>query len=213
MDVLNRGFGGYNTEWITPVFEQCFAKQHEQQHVPTVRLLTIWLGANDAAFPGSSQHVPLPAFRANLAALVRMVAAPASPRYSPATRVVLLTPPPVNTHQWHWGDRDLATTRTYAEAVKDVARAEGVPALDVFAAFWEAAGEDEARLGELLSDGLHLNAKGYEIVFDLLVEAIKENFPEIHYENLDTVFTSSEKIDPANPGPLLRKDIFKHVSS
>ncbi|KAJ3012366.1 hypothetical protein NUW54_g1898 [Trametes sanguinea] len=58
MDVINRGFSGYNTDWILPVFEQCFATQHEQQYVPKVRILVIWFGANDAAPPPKDQHVP-----------------------------------------------------------------------------------------------------------------------------------------------------------
>ncbi|KAH9919430.1 hypothetical protein B0H21DRAFT_768166 [Amylocystis lapponica] len=111
-------------------------------------------------------------------------------------------------------DRDFAVTRAYAEAARDVAREEGVPVVDVWTAFWEAAGRDEARLGALLVDGLHLNAKGYEIVFGLLVDAIKAHFPELHYEALGTVFSPWDDIDPDDPLPSLQKrDIFKHISS
>ncbi len=65
-----------------------------------MRLLVIWFGANDAAVPPKDQHVPLARYKANLAKLIWMVAAPESPRYSPDTRVILMTPPPVNTLQW-----------------------------------------------------------------------------------------------------------------
>ncbi|KZP03830.1 hypothetical protein FIBSPDRAFT_968657 [Athelia psychrophila] len=89
---------GYNTEWAVPVFEKCFAKQHEQQHLPKVRILTIWSGTNDAAIPPSAQHVPLAAFAAKLVRMVRIITSPLSAHYSPSTRIVLITPPPVNSY-------------------------------------------------------------------------------------------------------------------
>ena len=152
---------------------QIFATQHEQQHVPKVRLLVIWFGANDAAVPPKEQHVPLPRYKANLAKLIWMVSSPESPRYSPDTRVVLMTPPPVNTLQWSVRqaskdppqnlDRDFEVTRTYAEAAKEVAEGEGVAIVDVWTRFWEGAGKVEAELKKYLTDGLHLNGEGYAV--------------------------------------------------
>lgn len=152
---------------------QIFATQHEQQHAPKVRLLVIWFGANDAAVPPKEQHVPLARYKANLAKLIWMVSSPESPRYSPATRVVLLTPPPVNTLQWSVRqaskdppqglDRDFEVTRTYAEAAKEVGEAEGVPVVDVWTRFWEGAGRVEAELKKYLTDGLHLIEEGYAV--------------------------------------------------
>ncbi|OSC97633.1 SGNH hydrolase [Trametes coccinea BRFM310] len=198
MDVINRGFSGYNTDWILPVFEQCFATQHEQQHVPKVRILVIWFGANDAAPPPKDQHVPLDRFRANLRKLLWMVRAPESPRYSPDTRIVLMTPPPVNTAQRDRAqraksppkelDRDFETTKRYAEAVGEVGNLESVPVVDLWNKLFDAAGRREAGLEEFLTDGLHLNEKGYAIVFDELVKTIKENYPKYHYDNMQSVF-------------------------
>ncbi|KAI9056868.1 SGNH hydrolase [Trametes sanguinea] len=198
MDVINRGFSGYNTDWILPVFEQCFATQHEQQYVPKVRILVIWFGANDAAPPPKDQHVPLDRFRANLRKLLWMVRAPESPRYSPETRIVLMTPPPVNTAQRDRAqraksppkelDRDFETTRRYAEAVVEVGKQEGVPVVDLWNKLFDAAGRQEAGLEKFLTDGLHLNEKGYAIVFDELVRTIKENYPKYHYDNMQSTF-------------------------
>ncbi|KAI8998999.1 SGNH hydrolase [Trametes punicea] len=215
MDVLNRGFSGYNTDWIKPVFEQCFAVQHEQQHVPKVRLLVIWFGANDAALPHSPQHVPLPRYKSNLAALAHAVRSPQSPRYSPDTRVVLVTPPPVQPARWareravmdgqsevQAPDRSLEESRKYAEATREVATAEGVAVVDVWTKVWEAAGRDENGLGDFLSDGLHLNEKGFKVVYDALVSTIAENYPEYHYDRLQSVFVEWEQI-ASNPGDLL----------
>lgn len=152
---------------------QCFAKRDERTNLPTVRLLTIWLGANDAAQLPTRQHVPLARYRANLRTLVRTVAAPDSPRYSPATHVLLLTPPPVSEAMWARRqaakdpprvlDRRFEVTRAYADAAREVAAEEGVHVVDVWTAIWEKAEEKEDRLSAYLADGLHLTAEGYKV--------------------------------------------------
>lgn len=152
---------------------QCFAKQHEQQHVPKVRILVIWFGANDAAIKPSPQHVPLPQFSSNMSRLIRMVTDPESPWYSAATKVILVTPPPVNTYQRGADlgsrnpplllDRLFETTKTYAEAVGEVGNKEGVHVVDIWNALYDAAGGDERALSQFLNDGLHLNAAGYDV--------------------------------------------------
>ncbi|KAF9815453.1 hypothetical protein IEO21_04624 [Rhodonia placenta] len=214
LDVINRGMSGYNTEWIVPVFEQCFATQHEQQHVPKVRILTIWLGANDAAPPGALHHVPRDAYAANLVKLIRMVRDPASPRYSPETHVLLLTPPPVNTHQWRVGgalDRNFEATRSYAQAARDVGAAEDVPVVDIWNKFWDACGHVEERLSEYLQDGLHLNQQGYAIVFDEIIKTISATCPELHYDSLTPVFPPWDRIDLDNiPAALDKRSIFSN---
>jgi isoamyl acetate esterase len=102
-----------------------------------------------------------------------MVASPASPRYSPITRIILINPPPVNTYQREDDlqsrdppkllDREFETTRKYAEAVIDVGKQEDLPVVDIWNALYNAAGRDEQALHQFLRDGLHLNAAGYEV--------------------------------------------------
>ncbi|CAE6482109.1 unnamed protein product [Rhizoctonia solani] len=130
LDVINRGLSGYNTEWAIPVFEECFAKSEVQSLLPKVKLLVIWFGANDACLEQSPQHVPLPKFIENINKLVDIPTSPSSPRYSPTTRVVLVTAPPINATQRgkELGsrnppiapDRTHETTKAYAEAVVDI---------------------------------------------------------------------------------------------
>lgn len=60
-------------------------------------------------------------------------------------------------------DREFEVTKKYAEAVRDVATKEGLPVVDVWNALYNAAGREERALGKFLSDGLHLNAAGYEV--------------------------------------------------
>ncbi|KAJ8520990.1 hypothetical protein ONZ45_g2248 [Pleurotus djamor] len=143
-----------------------------------------------------------------------MVTAPSSPYYSPDTKIVLITPPPINTHQRRADlesrdpplalDRLFEVTKSYAEAVKEVASQEKVAVIDVWTAFWEASGKDEQNLGKVMDDGLHPNAKGHDIVFGALIKTIAEEYPELHYDKLKPVFPPWAEIDWSNPGPSLR---------
>ena len=102
-----------------------------------------------------------------------MVRSPSSEYYSPKTCVLLISHPPVNTYQRGADlasrdpprncDRDFGITKLYAEAVVKTGQEEGVPVTDVWTVIWEAAGKEERALSAYLSDGLHLNEKGYEV--------------------------------------------------
>lgn len=112
-------------------------------------------------------------FKDNLRSMVKMVKSPESEHYSPWTRVILLTPPPVNTHQRLADlqsrnpplalDRLFDTTRSYARAVQEIGDEEDVAVVDVWTLIWDAAGRDEASLSQYTNDGLHLNGAGYEV--------------------------------------------------
>ena len=160
---------------LSHVLLQLIAKRDERQNVPKIQLLTIWLGANDATFPGEQQHAPLDLFKANLSKMIHLVRDPDSEWYSPETRIILIAPPPVNAAQWlqflrteaanprDTVDRSLEGSKIYANAVKEVATQEQVPVVDLWTLFWEAAGEKEDNLPDLLSDGLHLNERGFKV--------------------------------------------------
>ncbi|KAG9318860.1 SGNH hydrolase-type esterase domain-containing protein [Chiua virens] len=203
-DVVNRGLSGYQTDWAIPVFEQILAQQHKHRHAPKVQLLTIWFGANDAALPPSTQHVPRDRYKTNLTCLVNMVKSPTSAFYSPDTRVILITPPPVNTHQWTNG-RDFEETKLYAAAAKEVGAQVGVPVADAWTEIWEAAGRDEGACEKFLSDGLHLNAAGYEIVLNSITKIVEEEYPEIHHEKLQMVFIPWSDVNAEDPRSSLNK--------
>lgn len=52
LDVVNRGFGGYNSRWGVKLLEQVLAQIQAQGQ--RVAFMTLWFGANDAAVPGRS---------------------------------------------------------------------------------------------------------------------------------------------------------------
>ncbi|KAJ7905333.1 GDSL Lipase/Acylhydrolase [Mycena olivaceomarginata] len=209
LDVLNRGLAGYNTDWAIPVLEQCLATQQGQQYLPKVRLLV-----------PSPQHVPLPKFIENIKYMVHLVHSAESPYYSPSTKIILITPPPVNTHQRaaDLGSRDpplaldrlFDTTKQYADGVKEAAATSKVPVVDIWTAIWNAAGENEEALSRYLSDGLHLTPDGYtakrmKMAYEALMKTVAAEYPELHYEKLQYVFPAWDEVDWSNPRPSVQK--------
>ncbi|KAG8745302.1 hypothetical protein FRC10_008319 [Ceratobasidium sp. 414] len=171
----------YNTEWGIPVFEESFAKAELQGALPkALKQQVRWVlphssraGANDAVLEHSPQHVPLPRFIENINTIVDMPTLPTSPWYSPTTRVLLVTTPPINATQRNaelasrnppiGPDRTHENTKAYAQAVIDVGKKRGVPVVDLWAALWKEAGETEKGLEALLPDGLHCNGASYKV--------------------------------------------------
>ncbi|KAF9507774.1 hypothetical protein BS47DRAFT_277948 [Hydnum rufescens UP504] len=200
LDVINRGLGGYNSEWGLTVFKQIFATKDEQTRLPTVRLLTFWWGANDAVVEGAVQHVDILHYIDNIHMAVSLVKSSTSPYYSPKTRIILMTPPPVNVAQRPDEERSNERTKAYGVALRQLGEELEVPVFDVWTAISDRAGDKEDGLVPFLSDGLHLTAEGYKIVFDGLMSTIEANFPELMPDNLASVYPSWEEVgDEANP--------------
>ncbi|KAG2157410.1 SGNH hydrolase-type esterase domain-containing protein [Suillus clintonianus] len=207
LDVINRGLGGYQTDWAIPVCEQIFAKQHEQHYAPKIKLLTIWYGANDAGPAPNTRYVPRDRYKANLSHLIQMVKSPTSAYYSPETRIILITPPPVNTKQWSKPEspRVFETTRSYAAAVKEVGEQENVPVADIWTQMFDGAGRREEGCEIYLTDGLHLNSDGYNIVFKAIIDIVERVYPEMDTAKMQDVFIPWDQVDLQNPRASLVK--------
>lgn len=173
MDVVNRGFAGYNSKWVVDV-------GHLLQGYGKVELYTVFLGANDATACGE-QHVPLAEYSANLDTLI-------SQALRLSKRVLVMGPPPLcHTKYTQWRrnreenagkrdeevlDRTYLLALQYSNAAKAMAAQHGVPFMDLFALF---GGDFSA----LLRDGLHLNAQGNERVGHALLARIGDEWPEM----------------------------------
>lgn len=135
-----------------------------------MKLITIWFGANDACALPSPQHVPLERFVVRLLEMIDVVQSPSSPYYSPETKLILITPPPINAAQRPWDEfRKLELSREYANAVKRVGAERHVPVLDIWTAFWAAANENETALEKFFTDGLHLSGEGYQVLHNIIL--------------------------------------------
>ncbi|WVR09742.1 hypothetical protein IAU60_006818 [Kwoniella sp. DSM 27419] len=218
-DVVNRGYGGYNSDWALPVFEQVFATKEarEKGYAQQVKLITLWLGANDAVLPGSPQCVPLDRYKANMSKLIQLVQSPSSAYHSPDTKIVVITAPPIIESAWvearveKWKsfgsegpkpeqNRDRALTRRYAEAAAEVARENGVPVVDLWTAIVSAAGgQDEDQLLPYFYDGLHLTSEGYAILFNALRSTILSEYSELDPETMAMRMPHWADVDLDNP--------------
>lgn len=176
-DVLNRGYSGYNTRWASPVLQKLLADGMGDGAV----LWIIWLGANDAAVPDTHrQHVPVEEYEARLAMFAQQVKA------NSRASLVFVTPLAVDEQKYlaflrlrnpslEVPDRLDSGAQKYAEAVRRVATTSGVPVLDVYTAMHE----QKLPVGSFLSDGLHLNENGGELVANLVFELIESKFPSL----------------------------------
>ncbi|OOF92473.1 hypothetical protein ASPCADRAFT_210319 [Aspergillus carbonarius ITEM 5010] len=201
LDVVNRGLAGYNSLHAIKVFPRCLPSTEQAN----VRLMTIWFGANDASLPSFEQHVPIETYKANLK---RIIQHPLTVAQKP--RIMIVTPPPINEYQLAGFDamkgnphptRTAAHTKQYVEAAREVAAEFGLPVADVWSAFMSSVGWKEGqplvgsrdlpyddKFATLFTDGLHLAANGYRIVFEEVIKTIRENWPDQLPENLPYVF-------------------------
>ncbi|OAP54776.1 hypothetical protein AYL99_11224 [Fonsecaea erecta] len=199
LDVVNRGFSGYTSRMGYDILRQFFPSDAAPSPTtPRVELMTVFFGANDACLSGHPQHVPLADYRQ---ALKSIITSPGVELHQ--TKCVLITPPPVDEWQLGSEERTAEHTATYASACREVGKETGIPILDLWTIFMTKAGWREgstgaligckdaprnAVLGELLSDGLHFTPQGYQLMYEELVQVIKEKLPDQLPEKLPMIF-------------------------
>ena len=174
-DVYNRGFSGYNTDWILRYlesdegFNDVFSLGGDRQKNGNdgstdgeeghIKLMTIFFGANDASDEklNPRQHVPLSRFQSNL----RQLADLSKKNFGEKIRIIFITPPPVchakrlvfqkqRYKEKATGDleRTLELSGKYAKAVQDVAEELGYPCLNLWEEMQQSSGEEKKTEGE-----------------------------------------------------------------
>lgn len=228
LDVINRGFSGFTAPMGYKALQKFLPCSTIESLQPNIKLLTVFFGANDACVPGEAQHVDLPRY---ISAIRSIVQYPAFQNGQGRTEIVVITPPPVNEHQFARSlsgsfQRRAGTTSQYADAVLGMRALKGVYVLDFWSILmrkvgWiESMGRDcccehiprstdkgnvpltdfqhipgcchcaavlpgaDCQLSDFLSDGLHLNKLGYDVLFDALVNLIRRELPHCAPENI-----------------------------
>ncbi|KAL5353923.1 hypothetical protein ACLOAV_000008 [Pseudogymnoascus australis] len=208
LDVINRGFSGYNTTQALAIIEYIFPPPTTAK----IDYMTIFFGANDSCHVGgvSHQHVALQTYSENLLAILSH---PLLLAHNP--RIVIITTPPVDEYQLPEETRadgrvdrgrSAENARAYAEAGKSVGealRAEGreVVVCDLWSALISRAGwtgegvlpgslktDKNPAFAELLSDGLHFNPAAYRVLYDELRKSLEHTWPDSHPERLEKHF-------------------------
>ena len=182
LDVINRGFSGYNTRWARHYFDSVFGAG--ARHA----LVIIFFGANDASLQAHNerQHVPLAEFGANLAWMCRELRV-----RGVCERLVLVTPPPVDHDQRlifqkaRYGDaatgvleRTNESAGMYAAECARVAGELDVPCCNLWK-IMQGGEEADGNWSRFLSDGLHFTPEGNRFVGARLLETINTAFPGV----------------------------------
>ena len=186
-DVLNRGYGGYNTRYGRHIVHALFPDNLKSISISKegkYLLATVWFGANDASTPDFRAHVPLPEFESNMEDIIShlqnyfhfVVALSLPPVHAP-TRLAFQR---VKFDDKATGDTKQSTERAgeYSKVVQKVAQKFNAIFVDVhnlmlaqgdnlWPAFVGAGTPD--------GDGLHLSKKGEQFVSKHVIDAIEKN--------------------------------------
>lgn len=135
LDVINRGLSGFTLPMGLMALQKFLPATSPESAWPKIKLVTVFFGANDACVPGESQHVGLQSY---IDAFKKVIDYPVFNRKGAlSTKIVIITPPPVNEHQFERKpaggfQRRAGITSQYARAAREVGKAYGAPVLD----FW-----------------------------------------------------------------------------
>ncbi|KAJ1730856.1 isoamyl acetate-hydrolyzing esterase [Coemansia biformis] len=161
-----------------------------------MQLCILFFGANDAVLPSSRLHNPIDSYAENLKYFIALLRDPSSKYYSPNTRIMIITPPAVSdamTKESAKGQSvfkyvSRAATKQYADMAIVVAKEANIPFVDLNTAIDKKVEELVATIKDpgvyagydrFLADGLHLTARGYEVLYNLIIDTIRTNWPEI----------------------------------
>lgn len=159
LDIVNRGFSGYNTRQALKLLPHIIPSPDQV----TLRFLTIWFGANDARLPhtpgGPDQHVPIKEFKENL----RAIATHECVRAHEDVRIILITPPPVEERKLIEADGSLRRTAhitaTYARQVIELGKELNVPVINLWEQLVVRAGWSTKLVDETAFPGSEKAAK------------------------------------------------------
>ncbi|KAK9477258.1 SGNH hydrolase-type esterase domain-containing protein [Lipomyces japonicus] len=192
-DVLNRGLCGYNTIWLKSQFDRVV---HELERVgkDNALLFVLWLGTNDCPLENTLHHVPVDQFIKNVSQYIKII----QERF-PLAKILLITPAPISetklrssSSRTQGRDRSQCETKKYVDALlsHDFGYGDVVRKVDLFTAIAEAAGyssfsnvfdehnpltaDRELRIGEFTLDGLHLNGKGYKVLYNHITTVLNQ---------------------------------------
>ncbi|OLY80249.1 Isoamyl acetate-hydrolyzing esterase 1-like protein [Smittium mucronatum] len=174
----------------------------------SVRLVIIFYGAIDASFPGTPSHVPLEEYQRNLLKMVDLLRNPKSKKFSPKTRILLVSPPPISDVMLKKASAEIGkdctfsneSTKKYSEAAVEFGNKYGIPTINTWDQFMLEISNlrskkfSSPKLGDisdqsyidgsygfdlLFLDGFHLTNYGNQKLFNLIVKKIIDDFPEL----------------------------------
>ncbi|KAF7545709.1 hypothetical protein G7046_g9500 [Stylonectria norvegica] len=200
VDVINRGFSGWNSCHALKYLADIFPERTESS--AKMDYLIILIGANDAVIPlpTTCQHVPIEQYKENLTNIVNH---PRIRAHKP--KILLVTPPPldeIKTTKLDVAKGHSQSTRTsaistaYSETARQVAQENpGIVSIDLWQAIMDKASSmapgdyqaggpvlgspengKQGGLDELLPDGLHMSGEAYKVFYETLLPHVGQEW-------------------------------------
>ncbi|EMG49202.1 hypothetical protein G210_0109 [Candida maltosa Xu316] len=207
LDIINRGYAGYNSEHARLIFPEILKIEKN------IKLVTIFFGTNDAKdYVNDIQTVELDRYVENIGYLIELA-------HQHNIKVIVIGPglhdPKLAKETWRklgrFVDKDISSNKRqweYSEAAKKVATQYNVPFVDLWNALRESQGWSQEQvfdgekgvgsLGHLLHDGVHFTGVAYKVLYDKIVETIDGEYPELSAGNLPLKLAEWVNIDPKN---------------
>ncbi|KAJ7968676.1 GDSL esterase/lipase [Quillaja saponaria] len=201
LDVVLRGYSGYNTRWALKVLDKVFPAPEGGDGGVEPIAVTVFFGANDASIPdrcSSFQHVPLHEYKQNLHSIVSCLK-----KQWPTTHILLITPPPIDEdarlrdpyveNSMGLAERTNEAAGAYSKACVAVAGECGIPVVDLWTKMQHLPEWRKAHL----RDGLHLTETGNRLVFEEVIMTLKDG--GVCLETLPADLPLLGDIDPKDP--------------
>lgn len=172
VDVINRGYSGYTTEYILKMMPYLYPKNSHKNTLPI--FTTLMLGSNDATGSCDTfKHLTTEQYRSNLRKIIVYLM-----NLTSNPKIILLTPPPIG-NQYKYSlncsekccfGRGNSETEKYVKVVKEVGELFNIPTIDVYNKFLAVDS-----YSSLMYDGLHPNCLGNKIIYKEIVDTIEYN--------------------------------------
>ncbi|KAK6453655.1 SGNH hydrolase-type esterase domain-containing protein [Scheffersomyces xylosifermentans] len=229
LDILNRGYGGYNSDHAVLILPEIL-KAELNDAKDNVKLMTIFFGTNDAFEIEDDindiQAVPLERYKKNISKLTELC-------LENNIKPIIIGPSLHDNRIAKIGyeergrptDKDATSNKrylSYSLAAEEVAKENNVAFVNMWEAFREFGGwtieqlvasngssDDETfiPLGDLLIDGVHFTPEAYRILFKKVVESINKTYPEFDATNIPEKLSYWQNINPKDQ----KNSIFKSI--
>ena len=193
-DVINRGFSGYNSTWVSALVPKIIPEIPWNVEYPERNLVTILLGANDSCEGNKGvQYVSLEKFKENMISIIDRVK-----QISEDIPILLITPPRVNETMWE--GRNDEQVKKYASIVRQVGKSCNRPVVDLWTDLDINSKSTDNRnvdidvsvvpsiVKEDLWDGLHFGTAANKKVFARIQHTIETFYPHLIPDKLETHF-------------------------
>ncbi len=156
-DVLCRGFSGYTTREALDILYAAVLSEHPD-------IVIFFFGVNDSVLPDQVTHVPPDEYKANLQEMASRIAWAGG-------WLIMINPPPVDEAKIM--NRRMEHTAQYAHICHEVGLEMQVPVIDLYHLIQEEQDWED----RCMIDGVHLTARGMELLYDALVQRLDKIKP------------------------------------